>query len=102
MSGGTFAAIYSVVADIPYGTVVTYGQIARLVGNPRLSRVVGYAMHTCPPGLPSHRVVKKDGSLAPEQCFGEGVQRLLLEREGILFTMDGRVDMEELRVRYEE
>ena len=40
--------IYEIVCQIPYGTVATYGQIAALAGNKRLSRVVGYALHVNP------------------------------------------------------
>ncbi len=54
---GTFTQIYQVVRQIPAGRVATYGQIARLLGRPRLSRVVGYAMHDAPPDVPCHRVV---------------------------------------------
>ncbi len=41
----SFEIIYSVVSQIPSGKVATYGQIAALAGNPRWSRVVGYALH---------------------------------------------------------
>ena len=54
----TFELIYDVVRKIPRGCVATYGQIATLAGNPRWSRVVGYALHVNPePGIiPCHRV----------------------------------------------
>ena len=44
----TFTQIYDIVRQIPYGKVATYGQIAELAGNKRLSRVVGYALHVNP------------------------------------------------------
>ena len=92
--GGCFQAVYEIVARIPFGRVTSYGQIARMLGNPRLSRVVGYAMHGAPEGLPCHRVVKHDGELSdaftPE---GKASHRLRLELEGVGFTADGRVDM---------
>ena len=55
----SFERIYAVVCQIPAGKVATYGQIARLAGNPRWARVVGYALHNNPrPGeIPCHRVV---------------------------------------------
>ena len=44
----TFERIYEIVKQIPGGKVATYGQIASLAGNPRLARVVGYALHVNP------------------------------------------------------
>lgn len=89
--------IYETVKLIPCGRVMSYGQVARLAGNPRGARAVGFALHRNPyPGLiPCHRVVFRDGSLAPGFAFGgPDEQRRLLEAEGIGFTEDGRVDME--------
>ena len=59
----TFDKVYAAVKLIPYGSVATYGQIAAAIGNKRLARVVGYALHVNPePGvIPCHRVVKRDG-----------------------------------------
>ena len=47
------------------------------------------------PGIiPCHRVVNREGKVAPGFAFGgEGVQRQLLESEGIVFEMDGRIDL---------
>jgi len=93
----TFEKIYEVVSNIPKGKVATYGQVALLAGNPRWARVVGYALHVNPtPGvIPCHRVVNREGKLAPGFAFGgEGVQRQLLESEGIVFEPDGRINLE--------
>ena len=93
----TFEEIYEEVCLIPKGRVASYGYIACRVGNPRLSRVVGYALHSNPrPGeIPCHRVVMKDGRLTPAFAFGgENKQRELLEVEGITFLPDRRVGME--------
>ena len=93
----TFEKIYEQVRKIPEGKVASYGQIALLAGNPRWSRVVGYALHNNPePGIiPCHRVVKKDGSLTPAFAFGgENVQRDLLLSEGVIFIDEHTVDME--------
>ena len=89
-------AVYEVVRQIPAGRVASYGQVVRMVGRPRNARFVGYALHVNPePGIiPCHRVVFKDGSLAPGFAFGgEDEQRRLLEAEGVAFLDDGRVDM---------
>lgn len=83
--------VYSIVAVIPPGRVVTYGQIAYLIGKPQCSRMVGQAMHNVPVelSLPCHRVVNSQGRPAP---FWEE-QRTLLEAEGITFRKNGCVDM---------
>ena len=96
-----FEKIYEVVKSIPKGKVATYGQVALLVGNPRWARVVGYALHINPePGIiPCHRVVNREGKVAPGFAFGgEGVQRQLLESEGIVFETDGRIDLEKYSI----
>lgn len=97
----TFEKIYDVVKSIPEGKVATYGQVALLAGNPRWARVVGYALHVNPePGIiPCHRVVNREGRVAPGFAFGgEGVQRQLLESEGIVFETDGRIDLEKFSI----
>ena len=92
----TFERIYYVVRQIPCGRVASYGRVAALAGNPRWARVVGYALHVNPDPehIPCYRVVTKDGRLSPAFAFGgENRQRELLEREGVEFGEDGRVDM---------
>lgn len=97
-------AVYAAVCRIPAGKVATYGQIARLIGQPRKARFVGYAMHTTPQpqdgeeGIPSHRVVFKDGGLCEGYAFGgPEAQRALLEAEGVQFIDDMHVDMDTCR-----
>jgi methylated-DNA-protein-cysteine methyltransferase-like protein len=96
-AAGFFAAIYAVARRIPRGKVATYGQIARLLGAPRSARIVGWAMHGTPrgSGVPWHRVVQQGGRLSPTVSpHDPGRQRRLLEREGVAFRLDGRIDME--------
>jgi len=91
-----FARIYRLVAQIPQGKVATYGQLATLAGQPRAARTVGWAMQGAPRelDLPCHRVVNAVGVLSPAEVFGGvGVQRDLLEKEGVLFLEDGRIDL---------
>ena len=86
-----FEQVYTIVRDIPHGMVVSYGQIARLLGKPRAAREVGWAMRYCPENLPWRRVVMADGSVAGgEHAI---VRKKRLEAEGITFLPDGRVDM---------
>jgi len=82
-----FERVYEVLEQVPFGSVTTYGQIAALMGEPNGARAVGYAMHSCPAGLPWHRVLNKAGEIK----FGG--QRELLEREGITFLPGGHVNM---------
>lgn len=97
MNEGFFAQAYEIVKQIPEGRVATYGQIARMMGHSRSARYVGYAMHASPgmrEGVPCHRVVFADGSLARGFAFGgPGMQRQMLEEEGIIFLPDGKVDL---------
>ncbi len=93
---GFFHAVYAVVRRVPRGRVATYGQIARLLGAPRSARIVGWAMHGTPPGsgVPWQRVVQQGGGLSATVWPSDpGRQRRLLEREGVAFRLDGRVDM---------
>ncbi|MGF7143177.1 methylated-DNA-protein-cysteine methyltransferase-like protein [Anaerotaenia torta] len=92
---GFFEEVYQIVSKIPEGSVMTYGMIAAILGRPRAARIVGYAMHDAPSDrmLPCHRVVNKEGRLSPDDIFGEGVQRKLLEQEGITFLDNGCIDM---------
>ena len=98
----TFQKIYEQVKRIPLGKVSTYGQIALMAGNPRWSRVIGYALHSNPePGIiPCHRVVTKDGKLSKAFAFGgENMQKELLKNEGVIFLNDDTVDLEKCRYR---
>ena len=93
---GFFDRVYDMVEQIPAGMVASYGQIARLVGEPRKARYVGYALHSNPrPGVvPCHRVVFADGRVCDGFAFGgPDEQRRLLEAEGVTFLPDGRVDL---------
>lgn len=95
-SSGFFEEVYRIVSNIPEGSVMTYGMIAAMLGRPRAARIVGYAMHDAPyeRQLPCHRVVNREGKLSPDSIFGEGVQRKLLEAEGITFKLNGCIDMD--------
>ena len=96
----TFHKIYEQVKKIPEGKVATYGQIALMAGNPRWSRVVGYALHSNPePGvIPCHRVVNKDGKLSKSFAFGgENAQKDMLISEGVIFIDENTVDLKNCR-----
>lgn len=90
-----FEKVYQEVKKIPNGKVATYGQIAKRVGT-KDSRKVGWALHANKDKkTPCHRVVNKDGRLAPNYAFG-GVdeQKKTLLSEGVRFKNNDHVDLE--------
>lgn len=95
-----FQRVYEMVGRIPRGKVVTYGQIAAALGDPRQARTVGWALHSTPEWLniPWHRVVNSSGGISTHHTIGGlNTQRKLLEDEGIVFNKDGRLDVERYR-----
>ena len=87
--------IYEAVKKIPKGKVATYGLIAKLAGNEKMSRAVGNALHKNPDPehIPCFRVVNAKGELPGNFAFGEGVQERLLREDGIE-VVDGKVDLQ--------
>ncbi len=75
--------VYELVAQIPKGRVMTYGQIAVLCGQPRAARIIGGIAHYGPTELPWQRVVKKDGSLAEGYPGGTEGHKQALEADGV-------------------
>ena len=99
MSSSKYQRIWEVVAEIPYGRVATYGQIARIAGLGGQARQVGYALHNTPDGLdiPWHRVINAQGRISfPRGSTSYRRQRELLEAEEIEF-IDGRLDLSAYR-----
>ncbi len=93
---GFFAEVYKLVASIPPGKVMTYGQIARELHSPYSARIVGFAMSAAPKelGLPCHRVVNRLGEMAPGDIFGgHQAQRQQLLAEGVPFLPNGRIHL---------
>ncbi len=88
--------VESLVAQIPPGRVMTYGQLAALCGNARAARVVGGIAHFGDPNLPWQRVVNKQGGLAAGYPGGRSGHRQVLEAEGYEVTDDYRVDIKSL------
>lgn len=77
------ARVYALVAQIPKGRVMTYGQIAALCGSAQASRIVGGIAHFGPPDLPWQRVVNKKGGLAAGYYGGRAGQKRDLVAEGV-------------------
>jgi methylated-DNA-protein-cysteine methyltransferase-like protein len=86
--------VYALVSKIPKGKVTTYGAIGKKLH--MSPRTVGTALHLNPyeGEVPCHRVVNRDGRIAPGFAFGGiGAQRKLLEREGVKFKDETHVDL---------
>lgn len=102
--GVFFKKVHRIVSMIPPGTVMTYGQIAAMAGNPLASRAVGYALRAIPAGmeLPWHRVVNSKGEISSRRTvqgdYGRSLQRVLLESEGIVFSDTGIMDLKKYQV----
>ena len=86
-----FSKVYEVVSSVPEGKVTTYGAIAKYLGSPQSSRMVGWAMNAAHshPDIPAHRVVNRKGLLTGKHHFGgSNVMNQLLENEGIKIIQD--------------
>jgi methylated-DNA-protein-cysteine methyltransferase related protein len=98
-----FHRIWVVVAQVPRGRVVTYGQIARMAGLPNGARTVGWAMRALPNNhrvdgrpVPWHRVINAQGGISlrgGEDGGGASRQRAALRREGVRVGLGGRIDL---------
>lgn len=93
-----FLHVYEIVKLIPPGRVTSYGSIAKVLGTPKSSRMVGWAMNASHshPDIPAHRVVNRIGLLTGKMHFGspEKMQELL-EKEGVVVKNDRVVNFEE-------
>jgi len=88
--------VYDLVRQIPFGRVMTYGQISHYT-EPLSARAVGWAMHNCPDGVPWHRVVNSRGGCSTDRLphLPTGLQRALLEQEGVVFRDNGTLSLSE-------
>ncbi|MEX1368285.1 MAG: MGMT family protein [Nannocystaceae bacterium] len=98
---GFNARVYAVVRQVPAGFVTTYGQVATLLGSPRVARHVGFALaallRTDEP-VPWHRVINAQGRISHRGDLHRAQQqRELLEREGVVFDPRERVDLKRFR-----
>ncbi len=98
-SDSFFECVYEIVKKIPYGRVTSYGAIAKYLGMPRSSRMVGWAMNASHNNsdIPAHRVVNRNGLLTGKHHFqGSTLMQQLLENEGIVVEDDKVVHFKEL------
>jgi methylated-DNA-protein-cysteine methyltransferase-like protein len=94
----TFSEIYTRVKEIPPGRVATYGQIAAMVSMGLPARIVGYALNCLPQGsnVPWQRVINRHGEISYSASYNQqdSLQRQLLEQEGIVFNLQGKIDLD--------
>lgn len=96
-----YRRVYEVVRAIPSGRVMTYAQIAHLLGAPRAARAVGYALAHLPQDIevPWQRVINQQGKISPRgigSAPGDR-QRALLELEGLVFDAQGKLNLRAVR-----
>lgn len=104
---GFHQSVYQVVARVPAGAVTTYGDVATLLGSPRVARHVGWALAALfdgPTEVPWHRVVNASGAISHRgDLVRAALQQSLLEKEGVRFDAAGKiVDFRAVRYRYPE
>jgi methylated-DNA-protein-cysteine methyltransferase-like protein len=101
---GFNARVWALVRQVPRGRVATYGQIATLLGSPRIARHVGFAMAASDrarPAVPWHRIINAQGAISHRGDFARAEeQRRRLEREGVRFDARGRVDLSRYRFAF--
>lgn len=88
--------VYAIVRRIPPGRVMTYGQIAELLGEGYTPRTVGFVMHGAPDGTPWHRVLNAQGACSTGRVvLPHDKQQRLLELEGVVFDKNARCDLQQ-------
>jgi methylated-DNA-protein-cysteine methyltransferase-like protein len=94
-----FEKVWTILQRVPRGRVVTYGQISEMIDG-RLTPVgVGWAIRAAPEGaLPWHRVVNAKGRISTDREH-PGLQRKLLEKEGVRFDAEGGIDLSRFQWR---
>ncbi|APZ45888.1 cysteine methyltransferase [Polaribacter reichenbachii] len=98
-SDNFFEKVYTVVRQIPFGKVTSYGAIATYLGAAKSARMVGWAMNKAHnlEDVPAHRVVNKKGLLTGKHHFdGTNLMQQLLENEGIVVIDNQIQDLEKV------
>jgi methylated-DNA-protein-cysteine methyltransferase-like protein len=90
--------VYEIVRRIPHGRVMTYGQIAEILGEGYTPRTVGYVMHAADENDPWHRVINAQGGCSTGRIvLPPDKQQRMLEAEGIEFNARARCDLDRYR-----
>lgn len=85
--------VLHIVKNIPQGTVLTYGDVAKRAGNVKASRAVGNIMaHNTDKQVPCHRVIRSDGHIGAYNGLRGKSKEVILKKEGVIFTKSGKVE----------
>ncbi|PYS78820.1 MAG: cysteine methyltransferase [Acidobacteria bacterium] len=102
-SPGYRGRVFEIVRRIPQGRVMTYGQIAELLGEGYTARTVGFVMHSADDSVPWQRVINAQGACSTGRVIlPPDLQQRMLEAEGVLFDARGRCDLARYRWTPEE
>ena len=96
MAPNFYERVWAFVGEVPRGRVVTYGQVAVMLGAPAAARAVGYALKALPheTETPWWRVINAKGGISLRgRGHGADLQRELLEEEGVVFDAEDTVDL---------
>ncbi len=86
--------VYFIVRQIPLGMVMTYGQLAIVLGEGYTARTIGYVMHGADDGVPWQRVINSQGKCSTGRLtIPMNLQQELLEAEGVIFDANGKCDL---------
>jgi methylated-DNA-protein-cysteine methyltransferase-like protein len=87
--------VYRIVRSIPSGRVMTYGQLAEILGEGYTPRTVGFVMHGSDDGTPWHRVINAQGACSTGRiALPSDKQQRMLAAEGVEFNERGRCDLQ--------
>ena len=91
--------VIELIRSVPKGYVSTYGDIARMAGNPQAARQVARILHTCAKTeqLPWHRIINREGRISLKRFQGYEEQKVLLEDEGVAFDKTDKIDLDRYR-----
>ena len=87
--------VIAIIKKVPKGKVATYGQIAAIAGNPNAARQVSWTLNSSSSKekLPWHQIINKQGRISLSPGAGYEEQRSRLEKEGVVFSLNGSVDL---------
>ncbi|MFN2414042.1 MAG: MGMT family protein [Pyrinomonadaceae bacterium] len=102
-SRGYRERVFELVRRIPEARVMTYGQLAEILGEGYTARTVGFVMHSADPSVPWQRVINAQGACSTGRVIvPPDLQQRMLESEGVVFDAKGRCDLSRYRWTPEE
>ena len=102
-STGYQERVFQIVRRIPSGRVMTYGQLAEILGEGYTPRTVGFVMHAANDTVPWQRVINSQGACSTGRVIlPPDLQQRMLEAEGVRFDARGRCDLSRYRWTPEE